>query len=960
MMVELSKPSSNVGYNMEIQYRLQRALVPEVEKGLKALWGNDWANQLNIRRGNAKRSSAAMEIVDGKPVWDTNTLLYAIREFGRNMPNVDPDFAGSLRSWCWDLRESRNAPSHFGVENYHDVNSDHRLGYQSVLAMKLLKAFHCHEEAAEIESLMSHSWARNGTGMDTTKSGADSKAAKEVSETILATAAEPKVHKTPTVQTVRTLTTEAAETRRTPLPDPGDGIVVFPLVGQDALMAEDTCLASASAKSFTGEIQFSLPTGINGNEATFYQIMRDVREYEPDDKILEKTRVHFDFKFMGNSFGVAVALADRSRRYGFDDKVKDRRIIATGCVKPKKGGEVGAIDGFPEKIAIVHKFAPPGTLFIFPNENLGAASSATRTELERLKDRTIAWRGISHIDDLNDLLAEYPGREEVAKTAENSKTTAAPAEETTPLYPVAQEPAPVIPLARRRTFSSRMLAGSALSAIALMVAAYGASSFLERRQQDIAAVQTSDEHLQRLARTASDVKPGAETGDTCENLVAASNSITQYDIDRFEDVHRQALAQSKECTSLLAASDTKLKTLIEAFNEAEGNEQPGSIVKLAEARTTLVPLDISRVTTDDMKAAMASGDRAVAQVKESDRRIAAFNSQIAAWSKDNADGKAADAAAAAYEELQPFDLQRPASAASVNTEPARRLVSLLGESDARINEAILFASAVENSNTTVNRQAVEQRLANLTGFDISRLTAGQKASNDRARDLLRTGRWNAFETAAKSYGADKTADNTLQFTAAFSNLTPADRITFADQISDYRSLIDQTQRDLLESDGRLQKLQAAYDALNAAEKKKGGSPGALYQLLADTVAALTDFDRRRLSGATRAAVSRADAVGTELAASDKRINNSQVWAEIVLKGQASGTVSRKVMESAKAARAALTPFDIDRMTPDQKQALEIVCAVPVEKPKRGVLPALAGFECFKPGDFKPRMLPAIR
>ena len=155
-------------------------------------------------------------------------------------------------------------------------------------------------------------------------------------------------------------------------------------------------------------------------------------------------------------------------------------------------------------------------------------------------------------------------------------------------------------------------------------------------------------------------------------------------------------------------------------------------------------------------------------------------------------------------------------------------------------------------------------------------------------------------------------------------------------------------------------MQSAYDAMIGAEKRKGASLGSIYQLFADNVSALTEFDRSRISGQMQTVVSRGDAVVVELAGSDKRINNAQVWAEIVLKAQSKGAVPRKVMDSARGARMALTPLDIERMTREQKLALESVCAVPTEKPMPGVLPALAGFECIKPGDLKQKMLPAIR
>src|SRR5215467_1992117 len=99
---------------------------------------------------------------------------------------------------------------------------------------------------------------------------------------------------------------------------------------------------------------------------------------------------------VGDSFQLAVVIADRMARYGFS---KSETVIATGCL-PEHDGTVGMVDEveFERKLDLLLREAPPGSLFIFPKEN---SIAAVRDKLQRLKDeRGVDCKPIGKLDDV--------------------------------------------------------------------------------------------------------------------------------------------------------------------------------------------------------------------------------------------------------------------------------------------------------------------------------------------------------------------------------------------------------------------------------------------------------------------------------------------------------------------------------------------------------------------------------
>lgn len=100
--------------------------------------------------------------------------------------------------------------------------------------------------------------------------------------------------------------------------------------------------------------------------------------------------------FMGNSYGLALAVADKLAR--FDAAGKWHEIYATGCIPVDGCGSVSAIEGFAEKLEALVKKSVPGSLLIYPKSN--HENKHVSDLLSRLTNAGIECCGINHLNDL--------------------------------------------------------------------------------------------------------------------------------------------------------------------------------------------------------------------------------------------------------------------------------------------------------------------------------------------------------------------------------------------------------------------------------------------------------------------------------------------------------------------------------------------------------------------------------
>jgi len=110
------------------------------------------------------------------------------------------------------------------------------------------------------------------------------------------------------------------------------------------------------------------------------------------------------YDLTGESFQLAIVIADRMVRYGYSEA---RPIVATGCL-PGNDGIVGTVDqaDFDGKLDLLAKVAPAASLFIFPQGNAVATAKAKIASLEA--EHRLVLRPIETLNDVSFLWTPVP------------------------------------------------------------------------------------------------------------------------------------------------------------------------------------------------------------------------------------------------------------------------------------------------------------------------------------------------------------------------------------------------------------------------------------------------------------------------------------------------------------------------------------------------------------------------
>jgi len=84
--------------------------------------------------------------------------------------------------------------------------------------------------------------------------------------------------------------------------------------------------------------------------------------------------------FTGRSYELALAIADKLCRYGFDE---NSQYFASGCIEANGCGSVSEVDGTRQKIQLIAKIAKKGDWVFFPIEN---QKKLTQSEAEQIQN----------------------------------------------------------------------------------------------------------------------------------------------------------------------------------------------------------------------------------------------------------------------------------------------------------------------------------------------------------------------------------------------------------------------------------------------------------------------------------------------------------------------------------------------------------------------------------------------
>lgn len=139
--------------------------------------------------------------------------------------------------------------------------------------------------------------------------------------------------------------------------------------------------------------------------------------------------VHFaNNDFDGESFGLALALADKLARYGAAGQTG--RVVATGVVGPQ--GEVTAVGAFLAKVTYLARVLQSGDLFVYPTGNPATTEMTGCEALQRMQNKGIILRAVEHIAQLSDLwnigvALSSPERVAASQAPEVTQTQGGPA-----------------------------------------------------------------------------------------------------------------------------------------------------------------------------------------------------------------------------------------------------------------------------------------------------------------------------------------------------------------------------------------------------------------------------------------------------------------------------------------------------------------------------------------------------
>jgi hypothetical protein len=192
------------------------------------------------------------------------------------------------------------------------------------------------------------------------------------------------------------------------------------------------------------------------------------------------------------------------------------------------------------------------------------------------------------------------------------------------------------------------------------------------------------------------------------------------------------------------ASDLRLADYEAAYNDSMKVTGAGErCEKLAAALGRLTDEDRARgrnvrIASKERIGAVAAGERCRSDLAASDKHFATFEATVAA-AETTPTAATIKAAADADAVLDGFDRSRPrfAGEAGLLTK-ARAFAGQLTASDARITALVAGAEAIANDKSAGVYLRLGETMRQLTEFDRSRLTAGQRASLDIASQALAT------------------------------------------------------------------------------------------------------------------------------------------------------------------------------------------------------------------------------
>lgn len=409
------------------------------------------------------------------------------------------------------------------------------------------------------------------------------------------------------------------------LPPPRHGQVLVPtLNGNGGAFLEVDCSrrTDESPQRWTA-------TGLGIDPAALEAILTESRDAETGPEALAKVRIAvFPREPVGNSHGLAIALADKLARFPPDAEPKP--IFATGVVLRDGRGRLAPVEGFAQKARMVADAAPKGSVFAFCKANEADA----RPVLDRMRrEGRVCLHPATMIGELAHLWA-------------SPATTA-------------QRRSVLFPRSRRLG----IVLGGTLLAVAALLAAISLRPVLLPGPEMRA--QTALEEIEAARALMREDFPQAmrRLHATFERLSPEEVAVVRRRDPSLPALARVALRQSGVSEAEITESDTRVAAYLDAARAAAtpatSEERARNMARLAESYQRILPLDRDRHHPDFAEAerirARVAGDIATATFRARRAERAQGLQELLQGLRPELDEQLAALAASAKGELTPLD-----------------------------------------------------------------------------------------------------------------------------------------------------------------------------------------------------------------------------------------------------------------------------------------------------------------
>jgi hypothetical protein len=230
-----------------------------------------------------------------------------------------------------------------------------------------------------------------------------------------------------------------------------------------------------------------------------------------------------------------------------------------------------------------------------------------------------------------------------------------------------------------------------------------------------------------------------------------------------------ALADGERCRDELVRSDSHFTALHQAITAAEARPEPDLMQATAEAVAALDDFDRSRARFASEAALLAKGQALAQQLAASDGRIRELLQATAVFSTDHS-GAVYIRLSEALKPLTDFDRIRLTREHPVALESANQAMGTLSESRTRLAKLFPLLSALRTTQTNQLRQQLMEVTAAITPFDEQVATEDQKAALQQARTAVQPLAWTLLPARVQALAHDASPDNVQAVVALYTLL----------------------------------------------------------------------------------------------------------------------------------------------------------------------------------------------